>query len=198
MEQKRLIVTYERVDHLLAIASAKLSEQLDINGEEYLYVVPFSDYIKSQIHLNVTNRLYNRDSRLYKAAYDYLIGESTNAESLNPILEFFYSDMKDFLLHNKYNIRLELDINVEVPDTKKVSYNYGDIRTELLCTANENFSDFNDARLWLKKHHYAENVMQYVNSNTELFNKIDSYTAIAILSDNLGKKNIKWEVPNEN
>lgn len=117
-----MTLQYERLNHILIIS--KLGNQLsnyDLYVPEKDYEIKFSDYVKSQIHLNIVDRLYDRRFSDYVNTLFFLRGNTTYFEDAMKVLYYFYSDIYDFLCNNPNNVRVYLDVDAELGEDFKVN-----------------------------------------------------------------------------
>lgn len=116
---------YERLNQLLLVAdwrrdfsSEELISSVQIPEGEYL--ICFSDYVKSQVHLNIVSKLYSRSLAEYVQAFYYLQGEKEFLPEALRVLKYFYLDMAFFLINNPVNVSLYIEVDVELGRDKTV------------------------------------------------------------------------------
>lgn len=121
---------YERMSHLIAIAnvepgSLRINQELQLKSEEILdksIAISYSNYVKSHLHLYLTN-MPNRKSFLkYTYAMNYLLGDITYKADAVELLRCFYSDVATFLLHTGVNLDIKINADIDLSDVW-----YGDI-----------------------------------------------------------------------
>lgn len=109
---------FERLNQLLVIAcwgedsTNDMISGIRVPSDEYL--ITFSDYVKSQLHLNIVTQLYKRKFSEYVKAFYYLEGDSAYKEDIERVLYYFYSDMSSFLINNPNDIKLHLKVDVDI------------------------------------------------------------------------------------
>lgn len=83
------------------------------------YEIRFSDYVKSQIHLSISNIL-NRNINDYLDAYLFLKGDKSKIEAARKVLLFFYEDIAQFLIQNsaQVSVFVNVDIDLGLPEEK--------------------------------------------------------------------------------
>lgn len=177
------IIRFERVGHLLSVAASKSNgldlKDLMLDTQGVIFSISFSDYVKSQIHLNLVTRLFSRDIRDYKYALDYISGQVPFNETVKEILIYFYTDMLHFLEINEYDCNLELVNDVQMPincnlDFASVSAEFQEFYTQLQSL------DFDNTYELLKSSKFAE-IIDYMDSIKAVEERLNSFTTIAYL-----------------
>lgn len=174
---------YERIANLIAVAASH--RESDFNNlfiepsRNIVYIVKFSDYVKSQIHLNIVSRLFVRQFTAYKSVYDSLEGKVMDRENFELVLQYFYEDLSNFLIYNPYNIKLVVKVDVEAPWLQGVHYNFTETQRSLLdlLKCRNNFEQL----LELMGDNTAFEIIDTTLGAEDLDSKIDSYTVAAIL-----------------
>lgn len=124
-------VPYYNFNHILLIASqdrftpegkARIKSFSIHTQDIELY---FSDYVKSQVHCNITEDLFKRNRDIYIRLY------RGDTQCLDTVKNYFITDIKRFLLCNDSNIKLNLiydfDSNTNLVDISAVEK----IKTEI-------------------------------------------------------------------
>ncbi len=185
-------VLYERIDHIIAISSGKFHNTLSVEPTKVLNIA-YSDYVKSQLHLNIVTDLFNRSVIQYKKANDFLNGDVRFKKSALKVLEYFYEDIINFLKYNKYNIKLTLCVDESVT-SKTQQCDYDEIKRGLIELSERDFKSFEGALDFLDTHTNLQKVIDYISAKDKIKQKLDSYCVIAILLNRKIGKNLIWEV----
>lgn len=166
---------FERINHLIAVAAvAKQGFSSFLSLKDVKIEVGFTDYVKSQVHLNVSDDLYGRPLHDYADSLRYLRnGLEKYYPAAKKTLRYFYSDMADFLINNAYNVELNLvvDNTLGLPVRK---FSLSDVSNRLRFIADSVSAD--DVR----EFEYAE-ILDFVNDREDLLTKLGSYSMAAIL-----------------
>ena len=92
-------LSYERMLHLLAIASIEIGDScldyLQLKESEVTdrdISIKFSDYIKSQIHYYMTNKVNNKSFFKFVNAFYYLNGNIKYRNDALELVRCFYQD----------------------------------------------------------------------------------------------------------
>lgn len=190
-------IPYERLDNLIVIAMKKgnhiRAKYEIVSPDDMVYEVTFTDYVKSQVHLNIVSNVFNRNGSPYWNVYRSLNGANVSKDDYKCVLKLFYSDMRDFLIYNDSNIRLKVLVDYCPFKSTSASYYYCDVMNSLQNLIEEAKSSF-DASV----HAFAEDpiykIFKYCD-DANLFNdKKDSYTTAAILESVLGRS---WDGQND-
>lgn len=165
---------YERIGQLVAVsATSKTTIDLSISKKEIS--INFLDYVKSQVHLNIADDLYNRPFHEYADALRYLTnGYSMYLETTKEVLRYFYTDMTNFLIRNPYNVSLKICVDADL-GLPEVRYDVDKVKVELREMASANSVEE------LASFTYPE-ILDAVQSKDDLLAKIDSYSVAAILN----------------
>lgn len=106
------VLRFERMAQLITVAASKQNclslNDLMLNNPDVIFSVTFSDYVKSQIHLNIVTGLFGRSILEYKYTLDYLQGKVPLSECVKNVLLFYYIDMLNFLSNNSYDCNLKV------------------------------------------------------------------------------------------
>lgn len=167
-------------NHILYLASQdRLSEDgkrviREMSVAEPEITIYFSDYVKSQIHCNVTEELFKHDRDAYVRLY------RGDRAGLNVVLGYFVEDVVKFLLCNDSDVQLTLVMDFgeehELIDSQEVA----SIRTRMLSVLQGNDEDA-ELMVWL-----CHNCV----SGGEAESKLDNY-AVAYYLENWRKTNDK-------
>lgn len=117
-------IPFYNFNHILLIAS---QNRFTPDGKVHIksfsiheseVVLRFSEYVKSQVHCNVSEKLFNRDMDMYIKLYR---GDTSCQDEVR---QYFLEDAKNFLLCNDSNINLTLiydyDGNINLVDSSEV------------------------------------------------------------------------------
>lgn len=190
-------IRYERMNHILAMGAPEIGRQFDIQIQDTIVVV-FSEYVKSQLHMNILELLnLKRDIFDYKKAYDYLVfGELRYQRECQKVLNFFYEDITAFLLHSQNNFKIEVKDDSGLYERRKRNIEYKEVRAQIEQLASLQGLDFEKALLFVKENKKLVSILDYVTAKEELQNKLDSYTAVAIMRER-DRNLVQWEVSDE-
>lgn len=129
-------VSYERLSHVLAIASVApddaCMEKLQLKQNEVLdqdISFKFSDYVKSQLHYYMNFKLSKKSFFKYTNAYLYLSGDVQHEKDALELLRCFYTDVATFLLHSSVDFNVSLNIDISTDKIWKADV--GQIRSDL-------------------------------------------------------------------
>lgn len=186
-------ISYERVNHLLAISAGYLINELAINTKDFIFTLKFSDYVKSQLHLNML-QMFNRDIKVYKNAYDYLNGDARYEKQVIQVIKYFYSDIIGFLRNNPNNLYFEVITDIQLPKMQYINCDYKGVYDSMLDLLSQDFKSFGEAESYYNNHKQLHKFIPYFNRVDEIAQKIDSYCAIYILANYGTNKIISWEV----
>lgn len=169
------MVGYARFNQLIAVSAAKSKDSVD----KRFYVtrtdlsVRFSDYVKSQVHLNISSDLCNQPLSVYVNAYRFITGRLESRDSALTALGQFYSDMANFLIKNPFDVNLHIIIDCDVTPFNG-SYDINEVKSVILRAVH----DSSDAAL--RNFEFA-GIIDHVDSLSDLTNKINSYSTAAVL-----------------
>lgn len=181
-------LNYERIAHIIAVSAVSrdsaIMSQLCVASQELR--IRFSEYVKSQIHLNIVEDLYKRSVSEYAKALYYLNGNGMYKDTAEKVLEYFYRDLAAFLINNPVNIKLNIVIDFEVDNEFVV--NLADVKeqfTAILQTVQrgENPVDC------LQKFPYSF-IFDDVESTEDAISKCDSYALAAVLKEESKKREV--------
>lgn len=176
-------VPFERVAQLIAVGaldrSSPLLSILSVHIPELQ--LEFKDYVKSQIHLYVVGDLYSdRTMQDYIDALEYLEHGHGDVGVIYRVLYFFYTDMLNFLVMNKENVSLTLNLPAWL---KQFSLNEDAIKDKYnalasMCTRNFSFDELTE---FIRSFDCSE-FFDYIDSLQDISNRLDSCaTAILLL-----------------
>lgn len=193
---EKSVIGFERVDHLISIASGKITPDLFITTDDIL-VVRYSDYVKSQLHLNMTSQLFERSSMLYKAAYDFIEGDYSLEGEAEKVLELFYHDMINFLLHNEANVKIECVTDINFTHKYVRYYNYTRQYEHLQQLCSKHFESFDDASKYVQENKSISYVLDYMQNVQDIERRLDSFCAISLITNYKAGIIPQWEVYND-
>lgn len=131
-----MIIPYYRFDQIILVSALK-SENNNIYVKSSSLSFKFSEYVKSQLHLNVVTDLYNRSIMDYAYAYSYLGGDYTKESYAIKVLEYFYNDLTYFLINNKFDIKSEVDVDIEFSSIKSKTVNRFEVEKVIVAFIND-------------------------------------------------------------
>ena len=190
---EKVDIYYDRMD-LIALSAGQCQKFLTVSPSNILRI-RFSDYVKSQLHLNIVSQLFDRPVDLYKQAYDYICGNKSYHRAANEVLGYFYKDICNFLFYNKHNVKLELITDMN-SDNKKLYCDYEEYRDAVTRLSCNTFSNFDEILAYVEDNRKIIKVCDYVSRINSIADRIDSFTVIAMLTRYKLGRNIEWEVPN--
>lgn len=138
-------VLYERMMQLFLIAHSDSPVVKSFSVREGMLTIRYSEYVKSQIHLNTVSGFYSshkeRNIFEYAKALEYLEGNTSSLDAARMVLSYYYEDMSRFMLRNKEEIALEVlvDSDLDIP-TEEVSFSgvKGSILDIISCAVSGN------------------------------------------------------------
>lgn len=185
-------VLYERIDHIIAISSGKFHNTLSVEPTKILKIA-YSDYVKSQLHLNIVTDLFDRPIIQYKKANDFINGDIRFRKAALKVLEYFYTDVINFLRYNRYNVKLELIVDTNIISTAQY-YDYNEIKNSLIELSKKQFSNFEEILEYVTDNKQLCRILDYTSNREKIAQKIDSYSIITILLNHKYGKSLSWEV----
>ena len=174
-------IRYDKVGHLLALGNnSERAQRSGIPAISTDLEIKFSDYVKSQIHLNLVSKLYDRDILVYGKALRFIKGEAEYRDSAKQVFGYYVTDMLQFLKSNPVNVQLDCLVDVDFGLALSESPHKEDFWR--FCDAlEENIdADFSVKREILHKFGFEE-VIEYSDSLDSIIQKRDSYYTIAVL-----------------
>ena len=170
------MVGFERVGHLVALAADNLKpeiyDSLCVTSESL--EVSFDAYVKSQVHLNLTDDLFSRPLSKYVYAMRFLDSkESCYQEDVFCVLRWFYIDMANFLIHNTKNVRLNVIVGDDL-SLPEVPYFLAEVQDEFDRVKSEHSVEA------VRKFKYSE-LLRKIKSRSDLQLKPDSCMVAAVL-----------------
>lgn len=177
-----MVLGFERVDHLVAISATRKSTYIRDNLKIAVkdLQLKFSDYVKSQVHLNVSSDLYDRPLGDYVKALRYLNGAKKYASSAIKVLNYFYLDMAYFLVNNLDDINLFLEVDCELDIPVKV-YSVSQVKDEILKMVDTVQSDDGDDLLDAMHSFEFSEIFDKCSGSEDIKKKLNSYAVAAIL-----------------
>ena len=180
---EKSVIGFERVGHLLSIAATKSKslnlQDLMLDAQGVIFSVSFSDYVKSQIHLNLVTSLFARDIYEYKYALDFIKGHAPHSATVDKILIYFYTDMLHFLESNEFDCNLEVINDVEGLSKSELKYDVVVSEFKEFYQQLRNL-DFEGTYELLKDSKFAE-IIDYMDNIEAVEKKPNSFFTIAYL-----------------
>lgn len=168
------MLRYERFNQLIAVAMARTKESVEsrfvVSSRDL--EVTFMEYVKSQVHLNISADLCSLPMSLYVDTMKFADGVAGCKDSALKVLHRFYLDMAGFLVKNPNNIKLHVAIDCEL-GIPEVKYDYCSIKEQLLKLSTSADVGTVDSGL--------VQIIDYVDNTSDLKLKIDSYAIASIL-----------------
>lgn len=190
-----MILGFERLDHLVAVSAIKeYVKRSNFLIPECTIEVHFSDYVKSQVHLNVSADLYNRPLSIYVNSLRYLEKKKAKyAECAQEVLRYFYNDLAQFLINNTNNVVLHPKVDCDF-SLEKHRYSLDEVKKELLKMFQERSLETLQCSEFSEIIDYIEGVRFPGNTDSlesevddgsgicnEVTRKLDSYAVASIL-----------------
>lgn len=171
------MVGYERLGHLVAVSALKppdCPDELKVKIETERLCIGFVDYVKSQVHLNLTDDLYGRPLCEYvKAMRFFSRKDDSYRENALKVLRFFYHDLALFLI----NYELDLQMDVVVPESLDLPtecYSVAEVQDSLLSAIN------NPTATVMKNFKFSQ-LLKLVDTKSDIITKKSSSAVAAIL-----------------
>lgn len=95
-------------------SNRKILSEFCVHEKELL--IDFSEYVKSQLHVNIVTDLKGRNITDYLNVYKFLNNEMFYTHSMLVVLRYFYDDIANFLINNPANVKVTLKINNPILD----------------------------------------------------------------------------------
>lgn len=172
-------IPYERVSHLLAIAKQYQIFQIDIDCSEPM-CLRFSDYVKSQIHLNFVSDFFDRSIIPYKKVFDSLSGGLCGEQDYLKVLQFFYTDLSLFFLNCDYEIPLTFEVDVAMNIPEHV-VDFGNTRMQLAGILSVRPNSFESALTTVTRYDEFMTLFDKIQNFGNLQTRLNNYTMSAIL-----------------
>lgn len=178
---------FERIAQLIAIGAVERgSTPLSLLSiKEQTLRVRFSDYVKSQIHLNIVQDFYGRGINEYVEALLFLNGDPEYRSSVENVLRYFYLDMSKFLINNSENVTLVIIIDTDLLHLPEKSINLEQIKADFLDVLAA-ISGGGEADV-LRKFKYSF-IFDDVMDADDAAMKADSYALAAVLSQSASEE----------
>lgn len=174
-------VPYERVSHFLAIAKKFNIFHYDIDCSEPM-CIKFSDYVKSQIHLNFVSDFFDRSILPYKRVFDSFEGEICDNTEYLKVLRYFYDDLGRFYVNCSYDIPLTFDIDVAM-DIESVSVDFSKVREKLLKLTQTKPSSFESALTTAVEYAEFMPLFDKISEFDDMSGRINNYAMAVILAN---------------
>lgn len=174
-------VPYERVSHFLAIAKKFNIFHYDIDCSEPM-CIKFSDYVKSQIHLNFVSDFFDRSILPYKRVFDSFEGEICDNTEYLKVLRYFYDDLGRFYVNCSYDIPLTFDIDVAM-GIESVSVDFSKVREKLLKLTQTKPSSFESALTTAVEYAEFMPLFDKISEFDDMSGHINNYAMAVILAN---------------
>lgn len=162
---------YERIALLIALSAVGSTDEcIASRSVEGPIKIKFSEYVKSQVHLNVVYGLYRRSLHEYVETLYFLNGKTSKRKSAMKVLEYYYKDATNFLINNKKNVQLTLEVDTENFNLPRQIVSVPQLRANLL----QGFEEVLSNRKPLSEWEYACN-LDSVEDVDDVRRKADSY-----------------------
>lgn len=173
---------YERIAQLVTISALNRESSVmrsfmgQLKLSQRAITIKFSDYVKSQIHLNISYNLYGRHISQYVKASYFIDGDKRYYDEVVAVLRYFYHDMANFLINNPDCIDMTVIVDTDVGEDFPVDL--GDIQGKFLDVISHATSE--DLPSVIDAFEYGS-VFDYVEDIDDARNKARSYSLAAVL-----------------
>lgn len=161
---------FERIAQIIAIAAVGGDKGISTFFIKGTIEIRFSEYVKSQVHLNVVHGLYNRSLKEYVETLYFLRGKSSNRSSALKVLRYFYEDLSNFLINNGEEIHLIAVVDSDMFGLPKVKCSVDELKSELLSE----FNSILDGSLTISGWKFAS-ILDYAKGADDVKEKAGSY-----------------------
>lgn len=179
-------IPYERMAQLVAISAVKKNVESMKSALPILTIskrrmtVAFSDYVKSQLHLNTITEIFSRDLSDYAKTLHFLQGDAKYVDEACKVLRYFYTDLAGFLINNLEDIQLSVVVDADFgEDLPEEFVDVIAVRSQLLDLVSDDCSE-EELITKLSSCKYSAILDSAENDVVE---KQNSYALAAILSD---------------
>lgn len=176
---------FDRIAQIIAIAAIDGNKSIStffVKGE---LRIKFSEYVKSQVHLNVVHGLFNRSLKDYVETLYFLQGKSSNRTAALRVLQYFYDDLANFLINNGEEIYLTVEVDTDLFKLPKVEYSIKELRDELLNGFDEVLCGGKEINGWK-----FATVLDYAKNADDIKAKAGSYAIAWFLKSQNANLNV--------
>ena len=181
-------VPYERVSHFLVIAKKFNIFHYDIDCSEPM-CIKFSDYVKSQIHLNFVSDFFDRSILPYKKVYDSFFGNICDKTEYLKVLRYFYDDLRRFYVNCSYDIPLTFDVDVEM-GIERVSVDFSIVRDRLQELTQAKPSSFESALTTAVEYEEFMSLFDRISKFDDMTEHLNNYAMAVILANEMYRDRI--------
>lgn len=177
------ILRFERLNQIITISAVRIDNRVleRITVRDNL-IINFSDYVKSQLHLNLVTDFFGRDIVSYYNAYQYIMGDKTHYRDCLKVIKFFYTDMANFLCNNPDPVDLSLIIDIDGFKSLDLENGKNIVKEELLSILSiDNSKDLFDK---IKSSEYSF-IIDYADDKDDLEKKINNYSLAGFIFNSL-------------
>lgn len=180
-------LSFERIAQIIAIAAVGSKNSsisrfyLESDAE-----IKFSEYVKSQVHLNVVNGLFHRQLREYVETLWFLSGKTIYEKSALNVLRYFYSDIANFLINNGEQLNLFIKIDTDYFNLERVEIDFEET-TSLL---RSDYEKVKSGELDIAKWKYAP-ILDHIRDADDLEKKFTSYAFAHVLLEECKQTNMR-------
>lgn len=177
------ILKFERLNQIITISSVRIDNRIldRLLVTDALYI-RFSDYVKSQLHLNLVSDLYHRDVGDYFDAYQYLTGNTAYLKECLRVVRYFYHDMAHFLINNRDVVEIELV--VDAPNIESLNLKEGSMVAQQALQEIIDSVDSDNLIKIIEGSEYSF-LLDYVEGIDDLKVKLSSYSVAAFILKSL-------------
>ena len=186
-------VSFERMAQIVAISAfGKDSRMSQYNLQTNKVMFTFSEYVKSQIHLNVVSGLYGRSLGDYVKTLQFIRGAAEHREVARQVLNFFYTDIANFLINNTADILATVVVDCDFDDPK-IKYDLN----EEVDNVSTSFKLVQSKEVTIQDWEYSD-IFDIIINVEDFQKKMNSYTLARLLLHAIDTNTIvESEVSNE-
>lgn len=135
---------FDTIAQVIAVSSIDASNhpnlmpKYSVNTGDLVLRIKFSEYVKSQVHLNVVQGLFNRSLQDYAETLWFLEGMMNKQKKAEQVLRYYYADMANFLINNESPVHLILDVDTD-------NFRLERVDLDVTALADKMLQEFDDA-----------------------------------------------------
>lgn len=171
---------FERIAQIITVAA--LGSSSDSIAKYYVQSgslkIRFSEYVKSQVHLNVVHGLFGRQLKEYVETLWFLNGHMVYRDVAKNVLRYFYSDLSDFLVNNCNAIDLSVVVDTNYFGCPSIHVDLEKLREDF----QKESSSIVRGDIKLKNWRFAK-ALDYAKDYEDLKMKAGSYAFAVLLKD---------------
>ena len=160
---------FDTVAQLVAVSSisnqsqSELISKYSVNVEGNPLMVKFSEYVKSQVHLNIVHGLYNRSLSEYAETLAFLRGSTSKRAVAEKVLRYYYADLANFLINNSTPVYLLTDVDTPNFNYECIEYNVEQLTAQMLTEFDQAVAQQSLASDWsfMEVYEHARDVSDF-------------------------------------